>query len=164
MFKEMLWKLWITRSLFGMQTYSLGQESWVRPIGIGEIIRRILGRAVMRTFQKESAGDLQLCAGQRAGCEAAVHALSSMFSEDNSDAILLVDADNNAFNQTNRNVMLHKIPIICPIIATYVINSYSREARFFISGGEEITSAEGTTQGDPLCSWISSTIKYNNNR
>ena len=33
-----------------MQTYSLGQESWVRPIGIGEIIRRILGRAVMRTF------------------------------------------------------------------------------------------------------------------
>ena len=107
---------------------------------------------------------MQLFADQRARCEAAAHALSSMFSEDNSDAILLVDADNNAFNQTNRNVMLHKIRIICPIIATYVINSYSREARFFISGGEEITSAEGTTQGNPLCSWISSTIKYNNNR
>ena len=101
-----------------------------------------------------------LCADQRARCEAAAHALSSMFSEDNSDAILLVDA----FNQTNRNVMLHKIRIICPIIATYVINSNSREARFFILGGEEITSAEGITQGDPLCSWISSTIKYNNNR
>ena len=44
--------------------------------------------------------------------------------------------------------MLHNIRIICPIIATYVINSYSREARLFISGGEEITSAKGTTQGD----------------
>ena len=92
---------------------------------------------------------MQLCAGQRAGCEAAAHALSSMFSEDNSDAILLVDAD-NAFIRINRNVMLHRIRIICPITATYVINSYSREARFFRSGGEEITSAEGTTQGDPL--------------
>ena len=39
--------------------------------------------------------------------------------------------------------------VICPIIATYVINSYSEEARLFISGGEEITSAESTTQDDP---------------
>ena len=95
----------------------------------------------------ESAGDLQLYAGQRVGCEAAVHALSSMFSEDYSDAILLVDAD-NAFNRVNRNVMLDNIRIICPIIATYVINLYSREARLFTSGVEEITSAEGITQGD----------------
>ena len=31
----------------------------------------------------------------------------------------------------------------------YVIKLYSQEARLFISGGDEITSAEGTTQGDP---------------
>ena len=45
----------------------------------------------MITFRRnilESAGDLEPCADQRAGCEAAVHALSSMFSEDDSDAIL----------------------------------------------------------------------------
>ena len=71
-----------------------------------------------------------------------------MFSEDYSDAVLLVDVD-NAFNRINRNVMLHNIRIICPIIATNVINSYSRETRLFISGGEEITSAEVTKQGDP---------------
>ena len=28
MFKEILWKWWITRSLLSMQTYSLRQESW----------------------------------------------------------------------------------------------------------------------------------------
>ena len=129
----------------------LDKNHEVRPTEIGEVIRRILGRAVMTTFRRnilESASGLQLCAGQRAGCEAAVHALNSIFSEDDSDAILLVDVD-NAFNRINRNVMLHNIRIMCPIIATYVINSYSREARPFISGGEEITSAEGTTQGDP---------------
>ena len=118
---------------------------------IGDVIRRILGRTVITTFRRnilESAGDLQLCADQRAGCEAAIHALSSIFSEDDSDAILLVDAD-NTFNRINRNVMLHNIRIRCPIIATYVINSYSREARLFISVGEEITSAEGSTQGNP---------------
>ena len=108
----------------------------------------------MTTFRRnilESAGDLQLCAGQRAGCEAAVHSLSAIFKENDSDAILLVDAD-NAFNRINRNVMLQNIRITCPIIGTYVINSYSREARLFISGGEEITSAEGTTQPAIACS------------
>ena len=105
----------------------------------------------MRTFRRnllESADDLQHCTGQHAGWEAAVHALGSIFSEYDSDSILLVDAD-NAFNQINRHVMLHNIQIMCLIIAAYVINSYNREVRPFISRGEEITSAEGTTQGDP---------------
>ena len=86
----------------------------------------------------ESAGDLQLCAGQRAGCEAVVHALRSMFSEDDSDEILLVEAD-NAFNRIDRNVILHNIRIICPTIATYVINSYGREARLFRRQGNYIS-------------------------
>ena len=47
----------------------------------------------------ESAGDFHFCTGQR---KAAVHALSD------SDAILLVDADNR-INQINRKVMLHNI-------------------------------------------------------
>ena len=105
----------------------LDKNPELRNIGIREVIRRILGRAVMTTFRGnilESPGDLQLCAGQCAGYEAAVHALSSMFSEDDRHAILLVDAD-NSFNRINRNVMLHNTRIICPIIATYVINSDS---------------------------------------
>ena len=72
-----------------------------------------------------------------------------MFSKHGSDAILLVDAD-NAFSRINRNVMLHNIQIICPIIATYVIYSYSQGARLSMSGGEEIASTESITQGDPI--------------
>jgi len=42
----------------------------------------------------EAAGPLQLCAGQDAGCEAAVHAMRHVFNEDDTEAVLLVDASN----------------------------------------------------------------------
>ena len=48
-------------------------DGGVRPIGIGQILRRIVGKAIQRT------GSLQLCAGHPAGCEAAVHAMSDLF-------------------------------------------------------------------------------------
>ena len=129
----------------------LDKNSEVRPIETGEVIRRILGPTVMKIFRwntLERAGDFQLCAGRHVGRETAVHALSSMLIEYDSDAILLVVAD-NAFNRINRNIMLHNIRIVCPINAAFIMNSYSREARLFISGDKEITSAERTTQGDP---------------
>ena len=80
-------------SLVACKFISLDKNPGLRPIGIAKVIRRILGRTVVRTFRRnilESEGDLQICAGQRVGCEAALHALSSIFSEDDSDAILLV--------------------------------------------------------------------------
>ena len=110
----------------------LDKNPRVRYIGIGEVIRRILGLTVMTTFRRnilENAGDLQLCPGQRTGCEAAVHTLSSVFSEDDSYATFFVDED-NTFNQTNQNITLQNIPIICPINATYVINSYIRDSSY----------------------------------
>ena len=120
---------------------------------MGEVLHRIMGRAVMRTFRRsifESSGDLQFCAGQRGGCEAAVDAMGTIAisDDDECDAVLLVDAD-NAFNRINRKVMLHNICIVCPVIASYVINSYNQHARLFVTGGVEIHSQEGTTQGDP---------------
>eukprot|EP00794_Sanderia_malayensis_P001505 gene1505-biopygen1251 len=97
----------------------------------------------------ESAGNLQLCAGQKAGSEAAVHAISDIFEESASDVLLLVDAT-NAFNALNRKVLLHNIQYLCPPISTYVRNCYLIPSRLFVLGGFEISSCEGTTQGDPL--------------
>ena len=56
----------------------------------------------------------------------------------------------NAFNALNRAAALHNVRISCPTIATYAINTYRLPARLFILGGKELTSAEGTMQGDPL--------------
>ena len=40
--------------------------------------------------------------------------------------------------------------ILCPEIATYISNCYIKPARLFIAGGGELSSKEGTTQGDPI--------------
>ena len=96
-----------------------------------------------------SAGNLQLCAGQAGGCEAAVHAMSDIFDEEATDALLLVDAD-NTFNSLNRKVLLQNIKYLCPLMAVYIRNCYIVPSRLFVLGGTEISSSEGTTQGDPL--------------
>ena len=96
-----------------------------------------------------AAGNLQLCAGQAGGCEAAVHAMSDIFEQQATDALLLVDA-NNAFNSLNRRVPLHNISYVCPPMAIYIRNCYSAPSRLFVLGGTEISSSEGTKRGDPI--------------
>ena len=90
-----------------------------------------------------------MCAGHKSGSEATIHAMQEIFEQDNSDAVLLVDAS-NAFSALNRAAALHNIKMLCPSIATYAINTYREPARLFIVGGQELGSSEGTTQGDPL--------------
>jgi hypothetical protein len=124
----------------------------LRPIGIGEVKRRIMGKAIMHIINEDvqtAAGPLQLCAGQSAGVEAAVHAMREFFAADETDAVLLIDAD-NAFNRANRKVILHNVQHICPIFKYVLINTYRVASRIFVLGGWELPSQEGTTQGCPL--------------
>lgn len=135
----------------------LDKKPGCRPIGIGEVIRRIVGKCVMTVVKddvRRAAGNLQVCAGQQAGGEAAIHAMREMFSEDNCEAVLLVDAK-NAFNTINRKTMLHNIRVKCPSLAQYVENTYSDPSDLYIcsnSGNsvKVLKSMEGTTQGDPV--------------
>ena len=60
----------------------LNKNPGVRPIGIGEVLRRIIGKSMSSTVKPDilsSAGSLQLCAGLPSGCEAASHALREIF-------------------------------------------------------------------------------------
>ena len=127
-------------------------EGAVRPIGVGEVLRRVFGKCVMSVTKKdvvEASGSLQLCAGQKSGSETAIHATHTIFESDDTDAVLLLDAS-NAFNALNRAGALRNNRILCPIIEIYAIITYRQPARLFVIGGKEIVSAEGTTQGDPL--------------
>ena len=129
----------------------LDKNQGVRPIGIGEVMRRIFGKVLIPTIKPDilkATGCIQVCAGQEAGCEAAVHALNKLFQEEKTDGVILVDAA-NAFNSINRKSLLHNIKVLCPAMAQYVSNCYNRPSRLFIMGGKEISSQEGTTQGDP---------------
>ena len=80
----------------------------MRPIGICETIRRIIGKAILKVTRVDilsAVGPLQLCAGQNAGCEAAVHAMRSVFNDGDTEGVLLIDAK-NAFNTLNRAAAL----------------------------------------------------------
>ena len=124
----------------------------IQPIGVGEVLRRIIGKTTALFLKEEiksAAGPLQVCAGHSAGAEAAIHTMSQVFDEEETDGVLLIDAT-NAFNQMNRAVAMHNIQITFPIMCKYVINTYRSPSRLFVCGGGEILSQEGTTQGDPL--------------
>ena len=129
----------------------LDKRPGLRPIGVGEVLRRIAGKAVMILLKKDVlqvVGSLQLCGGQVTGSEAAIHAMHDVFNDYSMEGIVLIDAE-NAFNSINRKIMLHNLKLICTVIATYISNCYMCPARLFIIGGEELLSNEGTTQGDP---------------
>ena len=88
----------------------------VRPIGICETPRRIVAKAVLSVTKgdiQDATGSLQLCAGQIAGIEAAVHAMRSIFLMDDTETVLLVDAS-NAFNSVNRQAALHYARYLWP--------------------------------------------------
>ena len=129
----------------------------IRPIGIGETLRRVVGKViswVVKTDAMIAAGPLQVAAGIKSGAEGTIHAIRELFEEDDdSEALILIDAQ-NAFNSMNRAAALHNIQIICPEVSTYVINTYRSPPRLIIKGdkniGDEISSFEGTTQGDNL--------------
>ena len=124
----------------------------VRLIGVGEVLRRIVGKSiswVLKEDIQEAAGTLQTCAGYKGCAEAVIHAMRDMFHSEDKEGVILIDAS-NAFYSLNRQVALHNIQILCPTLWTYVINIYRQSMCLFITGGQEINSQEGTTQGDKL--------------
>ena len=75
-----------------------------RRLGIRDTARRIIAKAVLSEAKpdiQEASGCLQMCGGQIAGIEAAVHAVRTAFDSSDTEAVLLVDAT-NAFNSLNR--------------------------------------------------------------
>ena len=125
----------------------------VRPIGIGEVFRRIIGKTVVGLLREdivEAAGPLQTCAGLKSGIEASIHATKRLWDETTTEAIIQVDAD-NAFNRLNRKVALHNIKQICPPFYRYLNNHYQEAARLVVNDNttyENLMSEEGCTQGD----------------
>ncbi len=81
--------------LLASRLIALDKNPGVRPIGVGEVPRRIISKAILFVIKgdiQEAAGATQLCGGQVAGIEAVVHASRQHFSSETTEVILLVDA------------------------------------------------------------------------
>ena len=128
----------------------------VRPIGIGEVLRRIISKSVLsllKTDVQNAAGTLQMCTGLRSGIEASVHMANSAWNDPSTEAMLFVDAD-NAFNRLNRKAALHNVKQLCPALHTFLMNHYQSAADLIVpnadTGSFHLSSEEGCTQGDVL--------------
>ena len=135
-------------ALMACRLIALDKCPGVRPIGICETARQTISKAVLfatKSDLQDATGSVQLCAGQIAGTEAAVHAMRAAFQNGETEAVLLVDA----FNSLNRQVALHNIRHLCPSLATVLTNIYCDATELFVDG-LVLSSEESTTQGDPL--------------
>ena len=138
-------------SFLACRLIALDKNPEIRPIGICETAKKIIANAILSVTKgdiQEAADSLQLCADQCAGAETVIHAMRESFIKPSTKAILLVDA-NNALNSLNRQVALHNIRHLCPLIAKILINTYRDPTSLFVDGFS-LLSQNGTTQGDLL--------------
>ena len=76
--------------------------------------------------------------------------MRKIFDKEDTEAVLLVDAD-NAFNRLNRSAALHNIKELCPPFHRFLSNMYQMSAKMIINDQAKtdyILSEEGSTQGD----------------
>ena len=86
------------------QLIALDKCPGVRPIGIGEVLRRIIGKSITKCIKRDLAllgSNIQMCLGQNCGIEHAIHALRKAYESPEVEGVLLIDAQ-NAFNRLIR--------------------------------------------------------------
>ena len=149
------------RALLASRLIALDKCPGVRPIGVGETLRRIVGKAICSVTRFDASvvcGSDQLCAGLQCGIEGAIHAMNELFDANLSNSsgwgVLLIDAS-NAFNSLNRISMLLHVRKLWPRCARFVFNTYRGWPVLVMRGmSDYILSKEGVTQGDPLSMYV----------
>ena len=120
--------------LVAFQLILLDKSPGITPTGVGEVLQRIIGKAILRVLKSDILNVTcyqQLCAGLGSGCEVAVHAVVDLFEEDTTHGFIQIDAS-NAFNSINQTLLLHNVKMLCPEIATCINNCYMKPSRLFI--------------------------------
>ena len=149
------------RALLASRLIALDKCPGVRPIGVGETLRRIVGKTICLVTRSDAAvicGKNQLCAGLQCGIEGAIHAMNELFEINQAVqpgwGVLLIDAS-NAFNSSNRIAMLLNVRKFWPRCARFVFNTYRGWPVLVLRGHSEfLFSREGVTQGDPLSMFV----------
>ena len=143
------------RALMSSRLIALDKCPGVRPVGVGETLRRVIGKVVCLVTKVDAehlCGVSQLCAGLGAGIEGAIHAINEIFDDNSKDGwgVLMVDA-RNAFNSLNRMAALWNVRVLWPRCSRFLFNSYRGWGSLVVRGSSCLLySKEGVTQGDPL--------------
>ena len=132
----------------------LKQGGGLRPIAIGETIRRLVSKCCCEATVEDTKiifGPLQVGVATQGGAEASIHAvrkLAADFGDDPGKIMLKVDFS-NAFNMVDRTEMLAQVYEKLPSLYRWVEYCYSQPAHLFF-GTCLLQSMAGVQQGDPL--------------
>lgn len=127
----------------------------LRPIAIGEVLHRLISKCLARMSRSAAShilSPLQLGVGVHAGCEAIIHATSSILEDPsiapNDRWVLQVDFS-NAFNSIDRNSMFAQFRSCLPKLSAWMESCYSFQLILHF-GNWTILSSYGVQCGDPL--------------
>ena len=133
----------------------------LRPIAIGEVIRRVLGKVTLRKFRDriiEIMGELQYGVGMPGGCEVLAHKLRVLMKViENSDiedvdsskqmSLIMIDLV-NAFGEVSRDAMDKGVAKHLPQLHAVFRFLYGTATKVYHSDGEEVASVQtGACQG-----------------
>ena len=126
----------------------------VRPIGIGESLRRIVGKTMTLVTGRDVqdiCGAEQLATGLKSGVEGDIHAMTDLYDEFSGDGwgFLLVDAA-NAFNLVSRVTAVWNARILWPRCSRFLFNTYRGFAVLLRNSEEFLYSWEVVTQDNAL--------------
>ena len=127
----------------------------LRPIAVGEVLRRLTSKCLSRAVHSDAFAVLtpsQLGVGVKGGCEAVVHSVAHILDREDlpslSRWILLIDFS-NAFNSVSREHMFQEVRAFLPGLSSWVESCYSIEPHLLF-GDHSLRSRCGVQQGDPL--------------
>ncbi|XP_062518293.1 uncharacterized protein LOC134193482 [Corticium candelabrum] len=136
-------------------TALLKKQGGIRPIAVGEVLRRLTSRLCCSAARSASSDVFlpygQVGVGIRGGLEAAVHSLSAIIDlrGNNPDLCCLKVDFRNAFNECRRSSFLHRLQRDFPSIFAWAQWCYHCEGQLRF-GSHCIKSSGGVQQGDPL--------------
>ena len=123
----------------------------VRPIAVGEFIRRLAGKLLVQRYQMDAAKSLppvQYGVGVKGGAEAIIHHARAWLETAPPDHGLLQLDFSNAYNSIHREHLLQAVATHCPIFLHYAKSCYANPVTLF-AAGYTIASEEGQHQGCP---------------
>ena len=130
-------------------------DGGVRPVAVGETLRRLVGKAILATaIAKAQVGGLaptQVGVGVSGAAEAVAmgtQAIINRLAGDDDWAILKVDMS-NAFNSVHRSAVLDGSREHCPALYNFLRFSYHRHVPLYCRA-RVLSSETGTHQGCPL--------------
>ena len=133
----------------------LKKKGGIRPIAVGEILRRLIANCLAKEANLEATElfqNLQLGVGVKGGAEAIIHSTKisyeKILTSSSSSGILQIDFC-NAFNSIKRSEMLNAVANSMPGIAAFTNSCYSQNSQLFYDKFF-VSSESGIQQDDPI--------------